>query len=291
MNILVALDGSEGAFNALRTACNLAARSRATVTAFYVNKGKEYTPEETGWAGIGERITKELESVGERVIEKARDIGSAAGTAVEGLLSYGLPAAAILNHVYDHGVVKLVALGHSSRGGAAQEVVVASTTKTVVALAKVPVLVTSAAVQVKDVVLAVDEPGPSRNAAAFAGMLAREVGANVRILSVVPSAEATIALYRQIAEVPGISRHIEASQRAYDRMAEEASSAARDLLESMALRPETVIRRGRPADEILADAKGQELLVVGLRSGPSGRTLGSVANRILNSRSTAAIFV
>lgn len=291
MNILVALDGSEGAFNALRTACRLAARSRATVTALYVNKGQEYTPEETGWAGIGERITKELEAAGERVLEEAREIGEADGSAVEGIRSYGLPAAAILNHVYDHGVVKLVALGHSSKGGAAQEVVVASTTRTVVALAKVPVLVTSAAVQVKQVVLAVDEPGPARNAAAFAGMLARELGANVRILSVVPSAEAIIALYRQIAEVRGVSRHVEESQRAYDRMAEGASSAARGLLEAMALRPETILRRGRPADEILAEAGREELLIVGLRSGPSGRTLGSVANRILGSRSTTAIFV
>ena len=288
MNILVALDGSEGAFNALRTACGLAARSRATVTAFYVNKGQEYTPEETGWAGIGERITRELDSVGERVLAQARDIGRVDGTAVEGILAYGLPAAAILNHVYDHGVVKLVALGHGSRG---QEVVAASTTKTVVALAKVPVLVTSSAVQVKDVVVAVDEPGPARNAAAFAGMLAREVGTDVRILSVVPSAEAVIALYRQIGEVPGVSRHIEASQRAYDRMAEEASAAARELLEAMGLRPRTILRRGRPADEILAEAGTGELLVVGLRSGPSGRTLGPVANRILSSRSATAAFV
>lgn len=291
MNILVALDGSDGAFNALRTACSLAARSRATVTAFYVNKGPEYTPEETGWAGIGERITQELASVGERVLEQARDIGKVSGTPVELVLAYGIPAAAILNHVYDHGIVKVVALGHSSKGGTAQEVVVASTTRTVVALAKVPVLVTSSAVQVKDVVLAVDEPGPARNAAAFAGMLAREVGVNVRILSVVPSAEAVIGLYRQIAEVPGISRHVEESQRAYDRMAEQASSAARDLLRSMALRPDTILRRGRPAEEILAEVGREELLVVGLRSGPSGRIAGSVANRILHCRTATAAFV
>ena len=291
MNILVALDGSDGAYNALRTACSLAARSRATVTAFYVNKGPEYTPEETGWAGIGERITQELASVGERVLEQARDIGKVSGTPVELVLAYGIPAAAILNHVYDHGIVKVVALGHSSKGGTAQEVVVASTTRTVVALAKVPVLVTSSAVQVKDVVLAVDEPGPARNAAAFAGMLAREVGVNVRILSVVPSAEAVIGLYRQIAEVPGISRHVEESQRAYDRMAEQASSAARDLLRSMALRPDTILRRGRPAEEILAEVGREELLVVGLRSGPSGRTAGSVANRILHCRTATAAFV
>lgn len=290
MNILVALDGSEAAFNALRISCNIAARSLATVMAFYVNKGQEYTPEETGWAGITEKITDELESLGERVIQRSREIGREGGTDVAGIMSYGLPAAEILNYVYDHGIVKLIAVGHTSKGKAAREFV-GSTTKTVVAWAKVPVLVTSSAVDFKEIVLPVEEPGSARKAAAFAGTLARSVGANVRILSVVPSAEAVIAVYRQIAEVPGISRYIEESQRAYDRLGEEASSAAREVLESMELRPPTIIRTGRPADEILAEATGEVLLVVGLRSGPSGRRLGPVARRLLDSRSAAIVFV
>lgn len=290
MNVLVALDGSDGAFNALRTACRIAARSRATVTAFYANKGEEYTPEETGWTDVAERIANELETVGRRVLEEARAIGKADGTDVATVVSRGLPAAAILNHVYDHGIIKLVALGHSSKGKAA-EGFVASTTKTVVTWAKVPVLVTSSVVDFTRVVLAVDDPDSTRKAAAFAGTLAELVGAQVRILSVVPSAEAVIALYRQIGEVPGISRYVEESQRAYDRMGEEASAIARGVLESAGLRPDAVLRKGRPADEVLAEAARDDLLVVGLRSGPSGRRLGSVASRLLGSRAATVVFV
>ena len=290
MNILVALDGSEGAFNALRTACRIAARSPATVTAFFANKGQEYTPGETGWTEIADRIASELESVGRRIIEEARAIGRAEATDVAAVVSHGLPAAAILNHVYDHGVVKLIALGHSSIGKAA-EGFVSSTTRTVVEWAKVPVLVTSSAVDFGRIVLAVDDPESTRKAAAFAAKLAGMVGAQVRILSVVPSAEAVIALYRQIGEVPGISRYVEESQQAYDRMGEEASSVARGVLESSALRPETIVRKGRPAEEILAAVGRDELLVIGLRSGPAGRRLGSVANRLLGSRSVTVVFV
>lgn len=290
MNILVALDGSEGAFNALRTSCRIAARSPATVTAFYANKGEEYTPEETGWTEVAEKIANELESVGRRVLEESRAIGKADATDVATVVAPGVPAAAILNYAYDHGVVKLIALGHSTNPRAA-EGFIASTTRTVVTWAKVPVLVTSSAVTFQRIVLAVDDPESTRKAAGFAATLAGMVGARVRILSVVPSAEAVIALYRQIGEVPGISRYVEESQQAYDRMGEEAASAARSVLESMALRPDSIMRKGRPADEILAEVGPDELLVVGLRSGPSGRKLGAVANRLLGTRSATVAFV
>ncbi len=290
MNILAALDGSEGAFNALRSACLIAARSRATVRALYVDKADEYTPEETGWTEIAERIANELASVGRRVVEESLAIGRANGTDVTPVVARGTPAAAILNYAYDHGIVKLIALAHSSKGKAV-EGVVGSTTKTVVAWAKVPVLVTSSAVDFRNVVLAVDEPASARKAAAFAGKIAEMVGATVRVLSVVPSAEAVIAVYRQIAEVPGISRYVEESQEAYDKMGAQASSVALEVLRSMGLRPETVMRKGRPADEILAEVARDEMLVVGLESGPSGRRLGPVVNRLLGSVSATAIFV
>jgi nucleotide-binding universal stress UspA family protein len=290
VNVLAALDGSEGAFAALRTACRIAARSPATVTALWVNKGQEYTPEETGWSDVAERIARELESVGRRVVEEAHAIGRAEGTEVATVVAHGVPAAAILNYVYDHGIVTLVALGHGS-GTRAAEGFVASTARTVATWAKVPVLVTSSAVGIRRVVLAVDDPEPSRKAAAFAATLAGMVGAQVRVLSVVPSAEAVIALYRHVGEVPGISRYVEESQRAYDRMGEEASSLARGVLDSMNVRADAITRKGRPAEEILAEAGEDELLVIGLRSGPSGRRFGAVANRLLGTRSATVVFV
>ncbi|HET8541719.1 MAG TPA: universal stress protein [Anaeromyxobacter sp.] len=290
MNVLVALDGSEGAFAALRTCCRIAARSRATVTALYVNKGHEYTPEETGWTGIVDRIASELEAAGRRVIEEARAIGRAEATDVGAIVRRGVPAAGILNYAHDHGIVKLIAVGRSDKGRAA-EGFVGSTARTVVALAKVPVLVTGTVLEIGRIVLAVDDPASARKAAAFAGTLAELVGAGVRILSVVPSAETIIAVYRQIAEVRGLSRYVEEAQRAYDRMGEEASAVARDVLESSGVRCETSLRQGRPAEEILAEVGRDDLLAIGLRPGPTGRRLGSVASTLLGSPTTTVVFV
>src|SRR5512139_924517 len=121
MKILSAIDGSDAAFNAFRAACSIAQKTYSYITAFYVNKGEEYTPEETGWISLKEKISDELENVGQGVLQKAYAIGKEYGVSLEGILSYGIPATEIIKYVSAHGIIKLIAMGHSSKGKGAQE--------------------------------------------------------------------------------------------------------------------------------------------------------------------------
>lgn len=290
MKILAALDGSDAAFNAFRTACRIAVRSGATVAAFYVNKGEAYTPEETGSISLSEKIADELETLGQKVISSAYDIGRMTSASVEGFLSRGIPAAEILNYVYDHGIVKLIAAGHSSKGRGAQEFA-GSTTRAILAYAKVPVLVASADTQIDRILLAVDSPHSARKSAAFAAMLAKSLQADVSIITVVPDAEDIITEYRHVAEVPGIWRYIEESQQSFNTMAERAVAAAREQLASHGLNFSTTIRRGRPAEVIIAETQPGSVLIVGLKTAPPGNKIGPVALKLLNTPAITSIFV
>jgi len=156
VKILVALDGSNAAFNAMRSACNVAVLTHAYIMAFYVNKGEEYTPEETGWLSIKDRISKELETFGHEVIYKAYAIGKEFNVPVEGLISNGIPSQEILKYTNAYGIIKLIVMAHSSKGKAAQEFV-DSTTKNVVADSGIPVFVTDRDISIKSILLAVDD--------------------------------------------------------------------------------------------------------------------------------------
>lgn len=91
MKILAAVDGSDAAFHAFRSACRIAQKTFSTIVAFYVNKGEEYTPDETGWISLTEKIADELETLGHEVIRKTYNIGREFDVSVEGTMSYGLP--------------------------------------------------------------------------------------------------------------------------------------------------------------------------------------------------------
>jgi nucleotide-binding universal stress UspA family protein len=290
MKILVALDGSDAAFNALRSSCHVSRGLRASITAFYVNKGSEYSPEETGWASIKDRLAREMETFGHEVIHKAYEIGRTCDVPLEGVIAEGIPAQEIVKYVNAHGIVKLVAMGHSSKGRGTQEFVT-STTRQFLVDTTVPVFVVSREIEVRNILVAVDDSGASGRATAFAGSLAKSLGAALGVLSFIPDAEATINEYTRIAEVPNIDRHIEASERSLAEMVERTVSAARGILDSLGLNAAVQIKKGRPSEEILAEARGHDLLVVGLQGGPPHRKLSGVAQRLLQSHEISTIFV
>jgi nucleotide-binding universal stress UspA family protein len=290
MKILVALDGSDASLNALKSACRLARGLRSHVAAFYVNKGPEYSPEETAWTSIKDRIARELETFGREVIHKAYEIGKTYDVPVEGVVADGIPAQEILRYISVHGIVKLVAMGHSSKGRGTQEFV-ASTTRSLVIDANVPVFVVSREVEVRNILVAVDDSAESRRATAFAGTLAKSLGAVLGVWSFIPDAEATINEYTRIAEVPHIDRYIEASERGLAEMVERTLSATKDILDSIGVNAPALVKKGRPADEILAEADNHDLLIVGLRRAPSHKKLGGIANRLIEAREISTIFV
>ena len=289
MKILVALDGSDAAFNSMRSACRIAAKTSSYITAFYVNKGTEYSPEETGWTSIKERIASELESFGHEVMQKAYAVGKEFDVDVEGLVSYGIPAQEITKYVDAHGIIKLVTMGHSSKGRGTQEFV-ESTTKKIVTTSKVPVFVTSTEINISNILIAVDDSEVSKKVAWFGGSLARSLGASLGIISFVPDTEAIIDEYRLIAEVPNIERHIEASEKTLAEIIERATTAATDILNSMDIRVSSIVKKVK-SDEIISEMRDHDLLIVGVKGRPSQKKLSRITNKILNSHEISTIFV
>ncbi|MBI5408987.1 MAG: universal stress protein [Nitrospirae bacterium] len=284
MKILSAIDGSDAAFNAFSSACKIAQKTYSYITVFYVNKGEEYTTEETGWISIREKISNELESKGQEVIQKAYDIAKAHDVSMEGILSYGVPATEILKYVKAHGIIKLIAMGHSSKGKSAQEFV-ESTTKSVVVQSRTPVFVTSSSVDIRRILIAVDNSEVSKKAVAFGGRFAKSLEAEIGIVSFIPDTEAIISEYKLIAEVPNIERHIDSSEKALKEIMEQAVSTAKDVLNSLDVKASSIIKRGR-SDEIILEAKNYDLLIAGVKSKP-----GRLTNKLLDSHDINAIFV
>jgi len=290
MKILAAVDGSEAAFNALRSACMMAEKLSATVIAFYVNKGEEYTPDETGSLTLGERITEELEARGQKAVQESLAIGRTFGVAVEAMISYGIPSTEILRFVEAHGIIKMIVMAHSSMGRGAQEFV-ESPTRTVVARSRNPVLVTDAAAEIRRILIAVDNSELTQQIALFGGKLARSLGAELGIIAFVPDAEAMIDEYRLIADVPNIDRHIEASEKDLKKMLDKAVARARDVLDPLSVSVATIIKKGH-AHELISEVGPHDALVFGLKKNdPSQARLSGAAGTLLSSHTVNVFFV
>ena len=290
MKILAAIDGSEAAFNALRAACGLALRLSASVTAMYVNKGDEYTADETGTLSLKEKIMDELEARGQTVLRESLAIGRTFDVDIEGVLSYGIPADEILSYTEAHGIIKLIVMAHSSMGRGTQEFV-ESPTRAVVGRSKVPVFVTSAPITIERVLIAVDNSEAAKRVAQFGGGLARSLGAELGIIAFVPDAEALIDEYRLIADVPNIERHIEASERDLKKILDQSVAKARQVLGSLCVEASLVLRKGH-ADELMRDARPQDALVFGLKTNASGfARLSGSPSRLLSSHAMNVFFV
>jgi nucleotide-binding universal stress UspA family protein len=290
MKILVAIDGSDAAFNALRSACYLAAKMGAYITAFYVNKGEAYSSEETVWTSIKERLARELETFGQETIRKAYEIGRESGVALEGVISEGIPSEEILEYVHTRGIIKLIVMGHSSKGRGAQEFV-ESTTKSVVARARTPVFVTSSEINIRRVLLAVDDSVASKTATKFCGSLIQSLGAALSVISIIPDAGAELNQYTRIAEVPNIDRYIEASERELAALVERTLSSTSEMLASFGVSTDAIIKKGKISDEIIIEAKKYDLLVVGVNKGTSPNKLGSTIHKLLDSHALNVLFV
>lgn len=290
MKILAAVDGSEAAFNALRSSCMLAGKQSASIIAFYVNKGEEYTPDETGSLSLRERIAEELEARGQAAIRDSLAIGRELDVAVEGVMSYGLPAAEILNYVEAHGIIKLIAMAHSSRGRGTQEFV-ESPTRAVVSRSRVPVLVTSMVVDIRRILIAVDNSDATRQVALFGGRLAKALGAELGVIAFIPDPEALIDEYRLIADVPNIERYIEASEQDLKRILDEAVAKARAVLDPLGVPVSMVLKKGH-ADELIPEVGPQDALVLGLKkTNPLQASLSKTAHKLLSSHIVNVFFV
>lgn len=289
MKILAAVDGSDAAFHAFRSACRIAQKTFSTIVAFYVNKGEEYTPDETGWISLTEKIANELETLGHEVIRKTYGIGREFDVSVEGIMSYGIPQAEILNYADAHGIVKLIAMGHSIQGRGTEEFA-ESATRAVVARAPVPVFVSSAEIDIRRILIAVDNSEVTKRVAAFGGRLSQSLGAELGVVAFVPDMEAMIGEYRLIADVPNIEKHLEASEKDQKELLDRAIATTTRVLEPLGIAASPVIKIGH-ADELISEAAQYDALVLGVKSGHSSTRLTRIANKLLDSHTVNSFFV
>ncbi len=289
MKILAAIDGSDAAFHAFRSACRIAQKTFSTIVAFYVNKGQEYTPDETGWISLTEKIAAELETLGHEVIQKTYGIGREFDVSVEGIMSYGIPPAEILNYVNAHGIIKLIAMGHSIQGWATQEFV-ESAARAVIARSRVPVFVSSAEIDIRRILIAVDNSDASKRVAAFGGRLAQSLGAELGVVAFVPDVEAMIGEYRLIAEVPNIEKHLEASEKDQKELLDRAIDTTAKILEPLRIAASNVVKIGH-ADELISEAAHYDAIVLGVKRDHSSTRLSRIANKLLDFHAVNSFFV
>jgi nucleotide-binding universal stress UspA family protein len=274
----------------VRTACRLALKTGSYVAAIYVNKGEEYTAEETGWPHLRERLQQELEQRGQDVIRRAAAIGAESGLKIEGFIANGLPAEEIAAYVGAHGIVKLIVIGHSRREREAQGFIGSTTRMILAAVPRTPVLVTSAAREIRSLLVAVDGSEASMQAAAAAGVLARALDADVSVLAVYADSRALHHEYRQIAEVPNLDSYLRSSDVELQSAAAAAAEKALRIVESLAPRASARVVQGYPPEVILRESGAADLTVIGVKHRGTEKKIDRILRTLLDhsrSRSSA----
>lgn len=134
-HILVPTDGSWTSERALRHAVTLAEMHDASLHAVYVLDTGVYTglPMETAWEGVGDLLRSDAEDALERAVE----IGDAAGLHVETHLVEGRPGSQIVR-VAEEAECDLIVMGTRGRGGI-DRLLLGSVAEKVVRTAPVPV--------------------------------------------------------------------------------------------------------------------------------------------------------
>jgi len=292
MKILAAVNGSPSSFNTLKTACLIAGKTHFSVLAFYVDKGQTYTPELTRWPFIQERLSRELKNLGHEVIRKAYEIGREMEVPVEGIISTGIPAVEILEYTKAHGIVKLIALAHGSKGKGAQQVV-ESTAKYVVAQGTTPVLVTSNEVDIKRIVLPINHIAPSNLSVQFGAHLARSLRVPVTIICTVPDIEALLAEYGYVGNVFQIKerRSVQNSERLYREQAAKTVEIVTASLNTLNVEASSVIKKGDTVTEVIEEASKSDLILIPHSEKKAQKKLSSIANKLLDTPSLNVIFV
>lgn len=291
MKTLVAIDGSEASFAALGSACRMALKTGSYVTAFYVNKGAEYSAEEVRWLRLKDKLEAELEARGHEIMQRAHAMGRTFGLQIEGIMAYGVPAEELARYVAAHGIVNLVALGHSSKGKGTQGFVGSTTRMVISTVGRAALYITSKAEEISTILIAVDDSEASMKAAMIAGRMAKFLAAEVRVVSIFPDTEAIIEEYRQIAEVPNLDKYLQESTSSLHNKARQAVEKAQQILAPLELKISATIKQGYPPAELVVESKNADLTVVGLKSKPEEKIIGRTLGRLLNHHDVSLLCV
>ncbi len=264
--IAVALDGSEAAASALRWAVDIAKRSNTPivgVNALYVAWGD---------TGIEQRRRRTAEQQ-ERVEEEWLAPATESGVATEAVVGVGDPREVVLTTALSAGA-DLVVMGRTGSGGGPGFLHLGSVAEhaahhTTLPLAVIP---TEAPTAIRTIVVGVDGSAESLRALAWAGDVARSVGADVVAVQVMePLLEWTPA-----SSPDNWRRDVERDLREWALPLTDAGVSVTAVAQ----------RNLHPADGLLgvATTRGADLLVVGARGlgGFKSLRVGGVALKVLH---------
>ena len=289
--ILVPLDGSAAAENALPYAEEIAAKHGAEIIL----------------ASVSERPAVEtdhlyhsyLEHIAERVQHRLKDWGAKEGAKVKSEVLLGTPAGEILRYADENNVslVTMASRGHSSRGpwllGNIAAKVLRATGKPVL-LVRAPA--DKATLQekrlVKRILVPLDGSKLGEVAIPYAEALAQALGAELVLF------QALITPASQVGYYEGRSM----SPAEFQELEEKISASAMDYLDGLGkaskakgLRPLSVVREGSAPEQILEYAETNRIDLIAMsthgRSGIGRWVWGSVTDKVLHAGDTAVLTV
>jgi nucleotide-binding universal stress UspA family protein len=263
--VLVATDGSDYSAGAIRTGIALAQTHGAKLIGLSIAlNNPEYST----------LVPNLQEEAAKRAHEALASFNEATGgTAETATREAADPAQGIVAAADELGA-DLIVMGRRGKRGLAR-VMVGEATARVVGHASCPVLVAPRPAHLweKHILLATDGSPYSEAAAGVAGLLAKQAGLPVSVVSVVTSS------------------HSEERRK----LAEQAVSAKVERLKSLGLQVEGRVVEGRPDEAIVkaAEAAGADLIVMGShgRTGLKKILLGSVAERVIGHATCPVLIV
>lgn len=278
-DILLPVDGSEGATAVLEHVGRLAHRLEARVTLLYVaNTARDSV------VTVDTEVVDALVRRGETVVEEASQTLTATDTAHRTDVVQGHPAVTILDHAEqdDH---DLVAMPTRGREGLSRYLL-GSVTENVVRLSSVPVLTARTdpderlTVPYERLLVATDGSEAATGAARHGVALAAALGATVDAVSVVDD-----SLFDSVLD----------GDPEGERAATEAVEAVADEGDERGVTVRTHVGEGDPLQEVLdhVESTGADAVVLGAtgRSGTDRITLGGVAEKTVRSAPVPVVTV
>ena len=274
--ILLPTDFSQGAEEALSTAIALARTSSSQVIPIHI------VPE--SWAAaVGEAEAQAEAS--NRLQELQARIQDAGIAAPQLIVDVGSPFEAIVQHA-ERRDVSLIVIG--SKGIADEEYPLGLTAGKVIQKVSKPVWVAKEGSETRTgkILCAVDFSAPSHRALHHAAELARHLGSELKVLTVIqPLSVSDLGVAASAAETAEFSEGLEESQ--FDHFLQEFDLSGVDW--------EKVVRHGRPHREIITCARetAADLLVMGSvgRTGLARLLVGSVAEKVTREMPCSVVVV
>ncbi|KJU85019.1 UspA domain protein [Candidatus Magnetobacterium bavaricum] len=296
MKILVPVDGSEDAYNALRSACRLSMRMGYSVVAFHVDRSELYTPEFSRWHTVKRRIETEFDMLARDVIKRSYGIGGEFGVAMEVVLSHGEPADEIITYACENGVIKLITMRHGGLNGAADKRI-DDETKAVILQQSKPVLVSSAPVEISSILVVIesvyDTGGSHVSVVRYTGVLARSLRARVGLICMLPDLTAIAVNYGHIGEVPYIKnrKSFRRFEEIYRQRTQAVISEARQFIADIDDSIPVEAMQTDEQDELITEVHNYDLIAICPKQKDIHTTLTDTSKTLLNNRSLNTLFV